>query len=154
MFEKLRKVLKPYVYKNQEPGEMLLDNNINDQKAYNAMVKESIKNEPGVYLWINPNKENEVVYIGKAGTRQQNGDMKSQTLTGRLKAPRGKNKDTKKDISTYYWLKAEMNSRKIMSLRCYAFYTKDDKTPAYVEALLLQAFYDQKRRLPCLNKSF
>lgn len=92
----------------------------------------------------------ELVYIGASGTINQRGEFSTQLLRGRL----NNKQDGKK---RQHFFEAIMLENEIDALDIYWFVTFDDKhshIPTYVEALLLQKYFDIYGCLPQWNKSF
>lgn len=119
-------------------------------KAYKLEKNQNIKNqdllkEYGVYVISDPNDE--VVYIGKAGTIKQNGSYKKQNISKRLKNIRDK-----QDSNDYF--KDYMEDKELDSLTFTCIVTVPTKLPGFVEADLVQKFFDEEKILPLLNKSF
>ena len=92
----------------------------------------------------------ELVYIGASGTINQKGEFSSQLLRGRLN-----NKQDGKKRQQFF--EAIMLENEIDALDIYWFVTFDDKhrhIPTYIEALLLQKYFDIYGCLPQWNKGF
>ena len=110
-----------------------------------------VPNLPGVYYVIKLAKGKvELVYIGKSGSIQQNGQFKEQLLNQRLN---NKQDDVKRE---HYFLQ-KIESEDIVALDIYWFVTMDEQyqdLPGYVEGLLLQRYFEMYACLPKWNKSF
>ncbi len=110
-------------------------------------------NKKGVYLIYRTTAANkdELVYIGKSGTLYQNGWSK-QTLQGRIPNKVGK------DETRQQFFERKFVEEKILNLKIRWYTTFDDSelfhVPSYTEALLLQKYYDEYRRLPEWNNEF
>lgn len=106
---------------------------------------------PGVYYILRLAHGNvDLVYIGKSGKIQQNGQFKSQLLKGRIN-----NKQEGLKREQYFEQKIEQED--IDGLDIYWFVTYDrhhQDLPGYVEALILQQYYDVHGCLPPWNKEF
>ncbi len=99
----------------------------------------------GVYIISDDDKN--VIYIGKGGTIKQDGTFKDQNISKRLKNIRGK--QTANDYFKNVMLDNDFND---LTIHCIE--TLPKKLPAFVEADLIQRFYDSENKLPLLNKSF
>lgn len=138
MFDELAK------YKNKghfffEKGDVLKTN------------RKDVPNLPGVYYVIKLAKGKvELVYIGKSGSIQQNGQFKEQLLNQRLN-----NKQDGMNREQYFLQKIELEN--IDALDIYWFVTMDEQyqdLPSFVEGLLLQRYFEIYACLPKWNKSF
>ena len=98
----------------------------------------------GAYV-VRTRKNGEILYIGKGGTLLQEGDFKEQDLIGRLTKRRGK-------ISANEWF-SEL-CRKIGPIEIEYFILSKGEAPAFIEAALLQAYFNEYGHLPIENKSF
>ena len=138
MFRELKK------YKNQdhfffEKGESLAD------------VSKDVPNKPGVYIICRLAKGKvQLVYIGKSGTIEQNGEFKNQLLRKRL--------NNKQDgVKRQDYFEAKIEEENIDALDIYWYVTFDEKNkdlPAYVEGLLMQRYFEMYGELPEWNKNF
>jgi len=105
---------------------------------------ENIK-QKGKYVYIVRQKEtNEVLYIGKAGTINQNGEFKNQDLIGRLTNVRGEK------ISANEWFKNLYKEKGPLIVEYILL--PETESPGYVENLLLQLYLNEHGRLPCKNE--
>lgn len=144
--EKIIEILK----KDYKSGCYEYDNDLHHFSAITInhfKNKDREKNSRGVYL-IREKKSSEILYIGKAGSIDNNGDFKKQTISGRLK----NKKDGK---SSNIWTKDLYNERKGTLIIEYILLPETkNPTPAFIEALLLQTFLNDYHRLPIKNKMF
>ena len=108
--------------------------------------KDREKKSRGVYL-IREKKSSEILYIGKAGSVDNNGDFKKQTIFGRLKNKKG-------GKSSNIWIKNLFERKGTLIIEYILLPDTKNPTPAFIEALLLQAFLNDKNRLPLKNKMF
>lgn len=108
--------------------------------------KDREKNSHGVYL-IREKKSSEILYIGKAGSINNNGDFKKQTISGRLK-------NKKEGKSSNIWIKNLFEKKGTLIIEYILLPETKSPTPAFIEALLLQTFLNDKNRLPIKNKMF
>ena len=110
-----------------------------------------VPNLPGVYYILRLAKGNvDLVYIGKSGTILQNGTFKNQLLKSRL--------NNKQDgMSREQFFKDKIQQEQIDALDIYWFVTFDEKhqdIPAFVEAQIMQRYFDSYGQLPAWNKDF
>jgi hypothetical protein len=99
----------------------------------------------GVYV-IYQKTTGKILYVGKAGTMRQDGFFKGQDLPKRLvnrEKGQGRKDVFGQRVADYGELIIEYVILKSKSL-----------IPGYLEALLLQAYYDEHNRLPVDNASF
>jgi hypothetical protein len=130
-----------------------LFNNTDGRKLYNKRIRDKVLDKYGVYIWTD-SKTDEIFYIGMAGKIKTDGSLSNHSIQKRLLASRGKDKNTKKDIQTNDYIKKFMIDNDIKSMNFYVLYLEKEVPPSYVEALLLNSFYNKKKCLPKLNKSF
>lgn len=99
----------------------------------------------GVYV-VRRIEDNEVLYIGKAGTIAPDGKFKSQGVRGRLKAVRGV-------VQSDVWFAnicGECGAFRVD----YLFLSPSPLSPALAEAKLLQEFLNKNGHLPRYNRAF
>lgn len=110
----------------------------------------NIPNESGVYLmYTMKNNEEELVYIGASGKMKRNGSFGVQKLHKRIQ-----NMQNSK-LTRQIHFEQEMEVNKIDEIKVIWFVTFDDSfkdLPLYVEALLLQGFFNKNNQLPRWNK--
>ena len=116
------------------------------KKKLKKIINESkVPASPGIYFI---SYQQTILYIGKAGTVNQNGDFKTQKLKQRLSA--------KQDhMSRELYFRKGMLEKKIPSIDIYWFVTIDDDQkflPAYIELKAIQMFYEKFNCLPEWNK--
>ena len=133
--------------------EWLLYEKKNGRKLYNKLIRQNVADKFGVYIWCN-SKTDKIYYIGMAGKVKTNGSLSSHSLQKRHLASRGRDKKTKKDIQTNDFVKEFMRVNNIEVLDFYIAYLKNDSPPAYIEAVLLNEYFKQKKCLPELNNAF
>ena len=97
----------------------------------------------GVYV-VRQRDTGEVLYIGKGGTIDSEGLFKGQDVQGRLANVKGG------DISANKWF-ADLCQAKGPLVIEYVF-LPTSKSPALVEAVLLQAYLNEHHKLPYKNK--
>ena len=121
-------------------------------KDYKKYKNEIVKIDDKIGVYIIANNLNEIVYVGAAGKFDNKiNKLNSHFISKRLKASRYKDKSEKnknnkpKDISTFSWLKTYFFScPNIQELFIYAIYTEKNILPCFLEAFLLQIFYNKK----------
>ncbi len=110
-----------------------------------------IPDEPGVYcVYALVRGHIELVYIGKSGMLEQNGTFNGSMLNQCINYKKG-------GIKRDSFFKRMITKLGADALDIYWYVTFDKKhpdLPAFVEAILLQKFYDIYGRLPLWNKSF
>lgn len=110
-----------------------------------------VPNLPGVYYILRlANGHVDLVYIGKSGTILQNGTFKNQLLKKRL--------NNKQDgMPREQFFKEKIKQEQIDALDIYWFVTFDENQrdiPAFVEAQIIQRYFDNYGQLPEWNKDF
>jgi hypothetical protein len=114
-------------------------------------VSKDVLELPGVYYIIRLARGRvELVYIGKSGTILQNGNLKGQTLRGRI--------NNKQDgIRRQDFFEKKMIEKHIDGLDIYWYVTMDknhNDLPGYVEGLLMQRHFEMYGKLPEWNREF
>jgi hypothetical protein len=94
----------------------------------------------GVYI-VRCRDTGEVLYIGKSGT-VKHGSFKEQDIRGRLT-------NRRKGISSVQWFR-DLAEKGALVVE-YVFLAATPLSPAFVEALLLQAYLNEHGRLPNCN---
>ena len=138
MFDELNK------YKNKGHFFLSQEDKLSEQSK-------DVPNLPGVYYILRLAKGRvDLVYIGKSGTILQNGTFKNQLLKKRL--------NNKQDgMSREQFFKDKIQQEQIDALDIYWFVTFDEKhqdIPAYVEAQIMQRYFEIYGQLPAWNKDF
>jgi len=114
-------------------------------------VTKDVPDLTGIYYIIRLAKGRiELVYIGKSGTIQQNGQFKDQGLQGRLN-------NKQEGIKRQDYFESQILRENIDALDIYWFVTFDTKNrdlPGFVEGLLIQRFFEINGRLPHWNKGY
>ena len=98
----------------------------------------------GVYV-VRQRDNQEVLYIGKSGTIDSQGRFKGQDIPERLKNVKGG------DVSADKWFRDLLREKGPLVIE-YVFLSIS-KSPALVEAALLQAYLNEHHGLPYKNKS-
>lgn len=155
--EEIKKIILPFTNEpivNFEIKKNMFDE-IGGTKKFNDTIREKVKkDEIGVYVWVDK-KTKEIVYIGMAGKIKKDNLIGSHSIQKRLLASRGKDKVSKKDISTSDYISDFMKKNAIDTLDFFIMYSKDGEPPAYIEALLIYEYYKKNsNKLPKLNNSF
>ena len=96
----------------------------------------------GVYI-VRHRDTQEVLYIGKGGTIDSQGKFKKQNIPTRLKNVKEGN------ISADKWFRNLLQEKG--SLIIEYIFLSTSKSPAFVEAALLQAYLNEYHRLPYKN---
>jgi hypothetical protein len=99
----------------------------------------------GVYL-VKQLRSGNIVYIGKSGTMRQDGTYKNQDLERRLT-----NKEKGERRNSICGQRVEKYGELLIE---YIILDTTVLVPGYVEAMLLQAYYDERRCLPPDNDGF
>ncbi len=99
----------------------------------------------GVYI-VNQKSTGNIIYIGKSGTMCQDGSFKEQDIPRRLV-----NKE-KGQSRKYVFGKRVVNYGELLIE--YVIMKSESELPGYLEARLLQAYYDEHKKLPVDNVSF
>ena len=138
MFDELNK------YKNN--GHFFLSNS--DKLSEQS---KDVPNLPGVYYILRLAKGRvDLVYIGKSGTILQNGTFKNQLLK---KRPNNKQDGMPRE----QFFKDKIQREQIDALDIYWFVTFDKNhrdLPAFVEAQIIQRYFDSYGQLPQWNRDF
>ncbi len=131
------------------PSHLFAENDPNYQ--YRCLINEYLPDGIGVYLWSD--SEDNIIYIGKAGTLKTDGTYKQHTIRQRNLATRGKVNG--RDVLTANYVQQIMMNDEMpfMTITALNFDT-EEIIPAFFEAQLLQDYYNIERELPKYNKSF
>ena len=122
-------------------------------RRYNDIIRKNVQDLPGIYLWENESN-NEVWYIGMAGKINQQGVFSTHSVLKRLQATRGKHPVTLKDIQTNKYLLDLMIAENCNLLNIHIIHLQDGQMPGYIEAVLINAFYQRNGVLPKYNSAF
>ncbi len=146
---KLEGLIKSYKLRN-EHGFFYLNK---EKKIEKVLTENNVPNQYGVYIIYSvKDSQEELIYIGKAGTIATNGDFKRQGIKDRLKAVTTNNMQRGK-----YFQQEVIQKYGFDKLKFVWIVTFDDtrkELPACSEAKLMQLYYDDYHELPMLNKSF
>jgi len=138
MFDELRN------YKNNGHFFYKSSNNLRD-------VSKDVPDLPGVYYIVRlAGGRVELVYIGKSGSIEQDGQFEKQGLRGSIN-----NKQNGLQWQDYF--EKKFREENIDGLDIYWFVTFDKTNrdlPGYVEGLILQIYFERHGSLPAWNNSF
>ena len=98
----------------------------------------------GVYI-VRQRDTQEILYIGKSGTIDSEGRFKGQDIPKRLKNVKEGN------VSSDKWFQDLLQEKGPLVIEYILLSTS--RSPAFVEAALLQAYLNEYHRLPYRNKS-
>ena len=120
----------------------------------NANLREEsigMPESPGIYLIYRITRNTrQLVYIGLSGTLKQNGKLGKQGLKSRIN-----NKQEGKRREKFFNYKIQ--SEEIDALEIFWYVTFDGELkdiPSYIEAILLQEYFNENSCLPIWNKEF
>jgi hypothetical protein len=122
-------------------------------KEFNRLIRESIQDLQGLYLWENIDNE-EIFYIGMAGKVNQEGQIGGHSVRNRMQASRGKNPVTQKDITTNRYVRDFMSQNRINQINIHVVHLIPRQLPGYAEAVMINAYFQRNGILPRLNKAF
>jgi hypothetical protein len=120
---------------------------------FNSIIRHELANRRGVYIWENADN-GEVIYVGMAGKICQNGEFTNHDIQRRMLASRGRDLANRRDIQTNAYIKLKMQTYNISRLNIHPLYTYDRVLPGYVEAVILNCYFQINGRLPLLNSHF
>ena len=125
----------------------------NGLQEYNRIVREHVLDLTGIYIWENFDT-GIVWYIGMAGKINQQGDLVNHSVKKRLQASRKKDDLTGRDIQTNRYIYNLMVQENCSQLNIHVIHLENGQIPGFVEAILLNAFYQRNRSLPLYNSAF
>lgn len=114
-----------------------------------------IPNGYGTYVFHRNTKDGEILYIGKGGTIMQNGSFikdnggSKQFLKQRLNGKQGEIKRAK-----FFNQQLDEDSSLNAIVIEWMIIDENKCLPAFLEACLIQNFFEQNHRLPLWNKKF
>lgn len=123
------------------------------KNIYNEFIRKNVSQKPGVYIWYDA-KNQEVLYIGMAGKIKTNGELTNHPISQRLQAPRIKDFETKKDITTNRYIPAVLELFGLEEIEFHILPCKENEPAAYVESILLYNYFKAHGVLPILNNAF
>lgn len=116
-----------------------------------AVRRENIPQKYGIYVYFGcKGSENELIYIGKSGTLNQNGTFKNQKLPKRLTMKQ----DGMYREEFFKLIMAENNYDKLIFKWWITFDDQNKLLPGFVEGQLIQAYFEEFGCLPKYNKTF
>lgn len=131
-----------------ESGSFYLNRNESINKILTA---NNVPSEYGIYIiYSSIEKQEEIIYIGKAGTIGNNGQFKRQGLKERLSAVRDNNISGRKYFQQVI---QDYEFDKLRFIWIVTFGESRRELPAYSEAKFIQSYFDEHDKLPLLNKS-
>ena len=111
------------------------------------LIKNQVPNSFGIYIIYKNEKIYEnIIYIGKAGEIDNAGSVKKQGLLKRLSNTRDK-----KTANEYF---KNLFDENIKELIIEYYETPKSFIPSFVEAILIQEYFQIFKKLPLLNKSY
>jgi len=136
-----------YYFNRNEHGVFYLNKG---EKIEKVLAENHVPNQYGVYIIysVRGNQE-DIVYIGKAGTMTNDGTFKSQGIKNRLKAVGANN------ISRGIYFQNIIEEFSFDKLKFVWIITFDEhikEIPGYSEIRLIQSYYNHHNKLPLLNK--
>lgn len=129
----------------------LLDSN-DGLGDFNKEIREKVKNQIGIYIWEN-NDNNEILYIGMAGKVKNNGEYVNHSVRQRLLASRGKDENGK-DVQTNKYVQNIIMENSISQINFHVYHLKENQIPGFIEAVLINAYFQKNKCLPKYNSSF
>jgi len=138
-------------YTIEIPFELISSNN--GFKEYNRIVREQVLDLTGIYIWENFDTGN-ILYIGMAGKVNQQGNLVNHSVRKRLQASRKKDEVTNRDIQTNEYIYNLMVQENCFQLNIYVIHLTNGQMPGYIEAVLINAFYQANNCLPLYNNAF
>jgi hypothetical protein len=115
------------------------------------LLENKVPSGYGVYLiFKGPNCNGELIYIGLAGTMNQDGTMKPQGLAERLKA---KQEDMQRNHFFANYI-AKKSPDGLSFAWFVTFQNGSGVLPAVAEARAMEQFYEEYKKLPELNKEY
>jgi hypothetical protein len=132
-------------------NEMIFANN--GLTEYNNLIRDQVQDLTGVYIWENADN-NEVLYIGMAGKINQQGELVNHSVRKRLIASRGRDEITRRDIQTNQYIRNLMIAENCNQLNIHVIHLVDNQIPGFIEAVLINNFYQQNGILPKYNSAF
>ena len=118
-----------------------------EDKISEVLVKNKVPNSFGIYIIYKNQKTYEnIIYIGKAGEIDNIGSEKKQGLLKRLSNTRDK-----KSANEYF---KDIFDEDIKELIIEYYETPTTVIPSFVEATLIQEYFQAFTKLPFLNKAY
>ncbi len=118
-----------------------------EDKISEVLVKNKVPNSFGIYIIYKNQKTYEnIIYIGKAGEIDNIGTEKKQGLLKRLSNTR--DKKTANEYFKYIF------DEDIKELIIEYYETPNTVIPSFVEATLIQEYFQTFTKLPFLNKAY
>ena len=120
-----------------------------DEIINEIIKKNKVPNSYGIYIIYSiENLSKNIIYIGRAGTMINDGTLKSQGISNRLK-----NRQNKLSRKTYFQnVIEEYRYNKLEFLWITTFDENHQEIPSFSESKMIQAYFNQNKELPLLNK--
>lgn len=122
-------------------------------RQYNALIRNEVQDLAGVYIWENDDNK-EVLYIGMAGKVNQQGILVNHSVRNRLQASRGRDSETGRDILTNRYIRNLMAHENCIQLNIHVIHLHNGQIPGFIEAILINEFYQRNGILPKYNHMF
>ena len=124
---------------------------LKQDEIINTIIKEKkVPNSYGIYIIYSiKNLSKDIIYIGKSGTMINDGTFKSQGIAQRLTKVQNK-------LQRKIYFQNILNEYKFDKLEFLWITTYDEEyqeIPSFSEAKMIQAYFNQYKKLPLLNKS-
>ena len=129
-----------------------LINSNNGLGDFNKAIRDNVKNQIGIYIWEN-HDNNEILYIGMAGKVKNNGEFVNHSVRQRLLASRGKD-EKGIDIQTNKYVQNIILENAISQVNFHVYHLKENQIPGFIEAVLINAYFQKNKCLPKYNSSF
>ncbi len=120
-----------------------------DENINNIVAQNNVPNSYGIYIIYSiKDSVKEIIYIGKSGTMVNNGTFKQQGIRKRL----GRKQNNKPRHIYFQDIIKEYKFEKLEFLWITTFDEMHHEIPSLSEAKMLQAYFNQYKKLPLLNK--
>jgi len=111
-------------------------------------------NNYGVYIFTETaNNKETIVYIGKNGTMEQNGQFSDHLLKKRIMQGKRKQRWVAKHSFKVYWF-VTINKMDLDTRNQLKSHIDIASIPSVIESRLLEKFYELERQLPKYNNAF
>lgn len=144
----LKKIIRNYI--NNEYSVIIERNTMlstNGLAEYNRLIRNQVLDLAGIYIWENVDN-GEILYIGMAGKINQQGILGNHSVRKRLQAARGR------DTLTNEFIRNLMVQQNINLFNIHVIHLQNGQIPGYIEAVLINAFYQTNGMLPRYNNAY